>query len=388
MKIVFDSRWIKEKSSGIGVYAREMMRRLPALMPDSEFVFLFQSQAAAEMALGEGAAAALGGATSCKIVPFGPMSAKNQLFMPKLLREMGADIFHSPNYMIPYTAFGHCQPPLAVVNIHDVIPLVVENYAPKSRTSRMKFIYKFCLRQTVKHAAMVITGSESAKKDLSQTLNLPWRLSEKIHVIYDGADGGNAQPAPVAFDSDSARPRRLLYVGRMDPYKNVAGLVRAFADAEKRVPFPLKLTIVGATDPRYPEARDEAERLGVANHVDFADHVPDAELARLYCESDLLTHFSSYEGFGLPIVEAMRSGLPVICTNGGSQPEVAGGAAEIIKAGDELSMAGAIADLLCAPAKMLDMRAAGLERAKTFTWSKCAAETAKQLSGISTPPAK
>ena len=500
MKIVFDSRWIKERSSGIGVYSREMMRRLPALLPEVEFVFLFQSEEMAAKVLGAGAAGAAGAGaagagaagaagagaagagaagagadcaaanarTRSLVVPFSPMSAKNQLLMPKLLREIGADIFHSPNYMIPYFAFkrggsgaragggggggggaadGPRRAPVAVANIHDVIPLVVEGYAPKSLTSRLKFIYKACLRQTVARSAAVITGSQSAKDDLARALALPARRLDKTTVIYDGADTCAPAPAEAAAEAaarqDNAasrqddkkasrqddktelrakapdsppcqlddsppqtanyklqtlsapdtretpdtpdapetrdRPRRLLYVGRMDPYKNVAGLVRAFADARKRVPFPLQLTIAGASDPRYPEAADEARRLGVADSVAFADHVPDAELARLYAESDLLAHFSSYEGFGLPIVEAMRAGLPVICTDGGSQPEVAGAAAEIVKAGDELAMAGAIADLLSSPEKLRALRAAGPARAAAFTWDKCAADTAALL---------
>jgi len=165
----------------------------------------------------------------------------------------------------------------------------------------------------------------------------------------------------------------------MDPYKNVPGLVRAFAQARKRVPFPLKLTVAGASDPRYPEAREEAARLGAADDVAFAGHVSDAELAALYRGSDLLAHFSSYEGFGLPIVEAMRAGLPVICTDGGSQPEVAGGAAVVVPAGDEEAMARAVADVLMSPEKTGAMREAGRVRAAFFTWDKCAEETAEVL---------
>ena len=381
MKIVFDARWIKRMSSGIGVYAREMMRHLPALAPDCEFVFLFQSQESADDAFLN---ARMYGNTRAEIVPFGPMSFKNQLQLPKLLNGLDADVFHSPNYMIPYywkRKDGKTRGRI-IANVHDVIPLAVEDYAPRSLTSKFKFLYKYCLRRTVGTAATVITGSASARNDLIRILKLPEKAQGKIRVIWDGADGEGAQPSRVSFDADDSRPRRLLYVGRSDPYKNVAGLVRAFADAQKRVPFTLKLYIAGAPDPRYPEAQEEAEELGVGSDVVFTGHISDSDLAALYRESDLLTHFSSYEGFGLPIVEAMRAGLPVVCTDGGSQPEVAGGAAEIVKAGDELSLAGAIADILSSPEKLLAMRTAGLARAKIFSWEKCAQETAKALTGV------
>jgi glycosyltransferase involved in cell wall biosynthesis len=123
----------------------------------------------------------------------------------------------------------------------------------------------------------------------------------------------------------------------------------------------------------------------VTDDIVFAGHVSDAELAALYRESDLLAHFSSYEGFGLPIVEAMRAGLPVVCTDGGSQPEVAGDAAEIVKAGDELALSGAIADILSSPEKMLGMRARGPARAANFSWEKCARET---LAALLSSPAR
>ena len=372
MKIVFDARWIREKSSGIGVYAREMMRRLPALATDCEFVFLFQSHEAAAAEMREDIRA-LHNNTSSAVFPCGPMSLASQFKLPRLLDDMGTDVFLSPNYMIPYWWGGDGGKIIAT--IHDAIPLAVRGYAPKSLTSRFKLLYKHCLRKTVRRATSVITVSESAKRDLTRILGLSERLAAKIHVVYDGADCGSAHSAPVSFDSDDARARKLLYVGRMDPYKNVPGLVRAFADAKKRVPFALRLVIAGSADPRYPEAREEAERLGVTDDVVFTGHISDAELAALYRESDLLTHFSTYEGFGLPIVEAMRAGLPVVCTDGGSQPEVAGGAAEIVKAGDELSLAGAIADILSSPVRMLEMRKAGLVRADEFTWAECAEKT-------------
>jgi len=168
MRIVFDARWIRAQSSGIGVYAGEMSRRLPALMPDFEFVFM-----------------------DSQMFPHGPLSWKSQLLLPKWLDKTGADVFHSPNYMIPYFWKGRI-----VANIHDVIPLAVAGYAPKSLTSRFKLLYKFCLKSTALKADAIITGSESARGDLVRILKLDGGVATKIKVIYDGADGGGNRGTP------------------------------------------------------------------------------------------------------------------------------------------------------------------------------------------------
>lgn len=376
MKAVFDARWIYDKPSGIGVYAREMMNRLPGLLPQWHFNFLFCSEALRDRHMN-----GLGGHgnVDAVVVPYGPLSPKGQFFMPAELRKLDARLFHTPNYMMPYLAFPRrtARHTKCIVNIHDVIPLVVEDYAPNSRTSRFKGVFRTCMKQSVLRADCVITGSEVSRRDLVSSLSLDEANAAKIHVIFDGAGGasGSAEHAPI--QTDETTPRTLLYVGRMDPYKNVTGLVEALALARKRLNFPLKLVVCGPLDDRYPEAREMAARLGVSEDVRFSGFVSDEELMALYRTSDLLTHPSRYEGFGLQIVEAMRSGLPVCCTDGGSQPEIAGDAACVVKAGDSLAMANAITELLTSPATLQKMKSAGIERAKLFDWGICAEKTAE-----------
>lgn len=382
-KVAFDARWIYEEPSGIGVYARELARRLPALLPEFEFAFLFGSSKVGDEVMAgmpDGC-----GNVSAKVVDAHPTSAASQLVMPRVLRGLGAALYHSPNYMIPYLAFWGAwrRRPKCIVTIHDIIPLVVEGYAPNSRTSRARGLYRFCLRQSALCADAVITVSERSRQDMARALSLDAAALEKIVPILNGADGaGSCMCGPIKTDSDSVRT--LLYVGRMDPYKNVPGLIEAFAIARARVPFPMKLRICGAPDARYPEARDTVARLGLVGEVEFTGFVVDDALARMYCEADLLAHPSLYEGFGLPLVEAMACGLPVICTDGGSQPEVAAGAARIVKAGDSVAMANAIVETITSPARMEKMRAAGLARAGELSWDACAARTAalyRQVAG-------
>ena len=136
----FDARWILPTPSGIGVCARELARRLPALRPDYDFVFLCRDAALGERLCAD-LPAAVRGNVRCETVPYGPFSPKTQLFLPARLRAMGVRLFHAPNFQLPFDAFsprtaGRARAMRCLATIHDVIPLVVPDYAPASRTAR------------------------------------------------------------------------------------------------------------------------------------------------------------------------------------------------------------------------------------------------------------
>lgn len=376
--VVLDTRWITDAPSGIGVYAREMLSRIPRLAPDLRFHALFRAAEFRDATWRDEKLDALPN-LDASIVPCGPFSPKSQWVLPPLLRRLGASLFHSPNYLVPYLSFprggrGRCR---CIANIHDIIPLVVEDYAPNSRTSRLKAIYRFCLGQTLRRAT-VITGSEATRRDLISALSLSPALSERIHVVFDGAsdapDGVPATP-PDRPEKGPDEPRTLLYVGRMDPYKNVPLLVGALKEIQSLCPFPVRLRVVGPKDPRYPDAELRAAELGLSGSVEFTGFVSREELAASYRTADLLTHPSRYEGFGLQLVEAMRAGLPVVCTDGGSQPEVAGDAAVVVPHDDAHALAVAAAALLKDPARRTALRERGWARAPLFTWDRTARET-------------
>lgn len=378
---VFDSRWILEKPSGIGVYALEMARRLPALLAGHwRFVFLVQDEAGRKR-LVEALTAVSLSAGNILPVGYGPMSLKNQLRLPALLRKLGADLYHAPSFMIPWRAFrkGGGGPVRCIATIHDVIPLVVPGYAPRSKTARMKGVYRFCLRQAALRADALVTGSEVSRRDIVSSLRLPADAAARVRVVADGADPAFSAHgrAPIRAADDPAE-RVLLYVGRRDPYKNLPMLVEAFAAAHAAAPFPLRLVVVGNRDPRYPEAENLAKELGVSAAVEFAGAVPFRELVALYRRADLLVHPSRYEGFGLQIAEAFASGLPVLCTDGGSAPEVAGDAARVVPlSAGAAGFSAQMLALLMDPLALARLRAAGLNRAPLFTWDRCAEGVAK-----------
>ena len=244
---VFDARWVLPAPSGIGVCARELALRLPALLPDWRFVFLVRPDVDPSAFVPPGAEALA--------VPFGPLSPKNQLLLPGVLRRLGADLYHAPNFMLPFRAFrrGGGARVRCLATIHDVIPLVVPDYAPASRTTRLRPLFRFCLREAARRADVLFTVSETSRRDIVSALRLGPADAARVRVVPNGVDAAFSSaagdPAPVRAADDPA-PRTLVYVGRSDPSKNVPLLVEAFAAARARAPWPLRLVVAGARDPR------------------------------------------------------------------------------------------------------------------------------------------
>ena len=374
---VFDARWILAAPSGIGVYAEALATRLPALLPDWKFVFAIRADASA--ALADRLAGAAPGLAEVVRLAHAPLSPRGALELRRLVSERGAELVHSPNFSLPQPRFGFPGRRVReIATIHDVIPLVVPDYAPASRTSRLRPVFRACLRATARRADVLFTVSERSKRDIVSALRLSPREAARVRAVPNGVSPafGAATHVPVKASADRAE-RVVLYVGRRDPYKNVPLLVSAFAEACAKAPWPMRLVLAGSPDPRYPEAEALARSLGVSDRVESVGSLPFSNLVERYRTADLLVHPSRYEGFGLQVAEAFASGLPVVCSDGGSLPEIVGGAARVVSssAGAEewaRAMLGALSD----PAALARMRDAGRERARLFSWERAAAAVA------------
>ena len=387
--VAIDARWITPTPSGIGVFTRELVRRLPALEPTWKWHLVFKDPAIRDDVLAD-----CGFASSSKVqahlMRHGPFSPRGHAETAALLRGIRCDLFHSTNFMLPYFAFGGVGTALGmdspgnrgcgvcVTNIHDAIPLILRDYAPRSRTSRMLWFYRLCLKAAIRCSAATITGSESSRRDLVKVLGLSKKASEKITTVYDGvSDRFSPAPSDAVFEYAPKDPaaKLILYVGRLDPYKNVPALVDAFAQLRRKTGRPLHLLVVGPEDDRYPEARQHARYRDVAEHVTFLHDASDADLLAAYRSASLLVNPSRYEGFGLPMLEAMKCGTPVVCADGGSQREISGGAAEVVPVGNEPALVAAMEKVLFDDALRAEMVARGRERAAFFTWEKTAEQT-------------
>ena len=375
-RVAVDARWVFPELSGIGRYTLELLKQLGEIGGEFRYLVLVRDAERRGFVARE---AGLAGKANFEFaeLPYGPFSVRGQFAAARLLRARKVAVYHSTNFMVPLPAFPRRKPHATkcLCNVHDLIPLVHPEFTPKALKTRFFPVYQALMREIALRTDAVATGSESAKGDIVRLLGIP---EDRIAVAPDGVDGrygpGGEKPSP------RGGPKTVLYVGRSDPYKNLPGLVAVFARLVREGGVDARLRIVGSPDARYPEAGEAARRLGVADRVERSGYLDDAGLVRAYQDADVLALLSRYEGFGLPVAEAMACGTPVVCSNAASLPEVAGTAARLVAPDDVAGAAAALKEILTDPAEAARLRAAGLAQAKKFSW-RAAAESVLRLYG-------
>lgn len=384
--VAMDARWVFKEVSGIGRYTLELLKELGRQENGFRFLVIVRDgerrDAVSEMAELKGK-----GQFEFAFVDAGPFAPGGQYAVARLLKERGAAVYHSTNFMVPLPAFpaGRAHDCQCVCNIHDLIPLVHPEYTPKALKTRFGWVYRGLMKAIARRVDAVVTGSLSAKRDIVDRLRLP---EGKVAVAPDGVDGRYA-PAGEPREPGKGGPKKVLYVGRSDPYKNVSGLIRSFArlaKGEDGEALDVVLEIAGPPDARYPEAGRVAKKLGVADRVRWLGYVSDDELLAAYRGADVLALFSRYEGFGLPVAEAMACGTPVVCSNAASLPEVAGNAALLVDPDDVAAGAAALRRVLTEPGLAAQMREAGLRQVKKFRWGTAAAAVLQVYEALLTAP--
>ena len=379
-RVAIDARWVFPELSGIGRYTLELLKQLGEIGGGFRYLVMVRDSERREFIERE---AGLAGKANVEFaeLPYGPFSVRGQFAAARWLRERDVGVYHSTNFMVPLPAFPRRRPHATkcLCNIHDLIPLVHPEFTPKALKTRFFPVYRALMHEIALRTDAVATGSESAKRDIVRLLGIP---EDRIAVAPDGVDGrygpGGEKP------SARGGPKTVLYVGRSDPYKNLPGLVEVFARLVREEGVDARLRIVGPPDARYPEAGETARRLGVVDRVERAGYLDDAGLVQAYRDADVLALLSRYEGFGLPVAEAMACGTPVVCSNAASLPEVAGNAARLVAPDDVAGAAAALKAVLTDPAEAARLRAAGLAQAKKFSW-RTAAESILRLYGELAP---
>ncbi|MBC7260731.1 MAG: glycosyltransferase family 4 protein, partial [Chloroflexi bacterium] len=258
-----------------------------------------------------------------------------------------------------------------VVTVHDVFARSCPGHSTRSDT----LLYRYWLPRVLSHVDAVITDSQASKMDLANFLNIP---EETVHVIYGGVSTcyhpiSSEEAARTASRYDLPK-RYILFVGSVEERKNLRRLLQACArlwrEGEVR-----PLVVVGPHKWKYRRILQTVEELGISEHVIFTGYVPDEALPALYSGADLFVFPSLYEGFGLPPLEAIACGTPVVCSNTSSLPEVVGDAALMVDPYDVEALAEAMHRVLSDTALREELRQKGLARAKMFTWERAARET-------------
>jgi glycosyltransferase involved in cell wall biosynthesis len=292
-----------------------------------------------------------------------------QTILPTLAA--GLDVVHCPVNVLPV-----CLPCPAVLTIHDLTFL---RFPDRFRTERQRYL-AVLTRLSAKRAQRITTDSANTRNDVAELFDVP---AERIEVVYPGLDEA-FHPVPEAELADFRQRKDLpeefiLYVGTLEPRKNVSSLIRAYAQLDPDCP----LLIAGGRGWMYEDMFREVERLGLEERVIFTGYVPPDELTLWYAAATVFVYPSLYEGFGLPALEAMACGTPVIVSNASSLPEVVRDAGIQVDPYRTDELAEALAEVLRSKAKHEQMRAAGLEQAASFTWEKAASQLARIYRSVS-----
>jgi len=304
----------------------------------------------------------------CRRLP-GLVSLGN-LLLPRAANRLDLDLVHDPTGVAPF-ALG-ANGAKIVATVCDVLPL---SY-PGTSTLLDTLIYRYWLPRVLPGADRVITISEHSRRDIGRYLGIP---SSVLRPVPLGVAPRFQPVSPEQVASHlvrrfGLRPPYVLYVGAITIRKNVVRALRAFASIRQFLP-ELRFVLAGARVWRKTPLEPVIQELGLADRVYCTGPFPDADLPALYAGADLFVFPSLYEGFGLPPLEAMACGTPVVCSNAASLPEVVGDAALTVDPYDVDALADAMCRVLVDGQLREDLRARGLARARRFSWEKTARET-------------
>jgi len=358
MRIAIDAR--KLHDFGIGTYIRNVLRGLARLDSQTEYVLLCRPGDA-------DIAADLGPNFRTVIETSRPYSFGEQFKIPLSLVRERAHLLHEPHYVLPPAT--RCR---AVVTIHDCIHLMFPQYLPGSLAH---FYARASMWSAVRKADRVMTVSDASKRDILRFFDIP---PEKVEVIYNAIDERFlAEPDEERMERIKQRYQLdhpfLLYVGNIKPHKNLERLVEGFAKARHQGLGDVRLVIVGDQLSKYPPLRQAVHRHRLDKDVRFLGFQPYDMLAVFYRLARAFVFPSLYEGFGLPPLEAMACGTPVVTSNVSSLPEVAGDAAVLVDPYDTDSIADGILRVVTDDGLRQELTRRGLARARGFSWTESVA---------------
>jgi glycosyltransferase involved in cell wall biosynthesis len=353
VRIGIDAR--KLHDFGIGTYIRNLLQQLARIDQVTEYVVLCrESDTDAIRQVGPNFQAVVESAPH--------YSVSEQVRVPIALRRERVELFHAPHYVLP--PLVHCR---SVVTIHDCIHLMFPQYLP----GRLAHAYaRTTIWAATRRADRILTVSEASKSDILRCFNIP---ADKIIVTYNAID-------PLFLtepqDEDVARTREryqlvnpfVLYAGNIKPHKNLERLIDAFDQVRHQGFDNLGRVIIGDEISKYQGLRRAVHRHQLHKHVRFLGFVPHETLAVLYRLASVFAFPSLYEGFGLPPLEAMASGTPVLSSNVSSLPEVLGDAALLVDPYSAEAIADGLAKLLTDESLRATLKERGLAKARQYSW--------------------
>lgn len=360
MRFSVDAHAIGRHLTGNEVYVRNLLNSFAALDQQSEFIAYLSHNV-------NGAAAVVPERIARSVVSANSF-VRLGLDLSRRVRRDRPDLLH-----VQYTAPLACPVPI-VVSVHDISFLEHPEYFPWARVAQLRLT----VRRTIERAVKVITPSEFSRRAIADAYGLD---SSRIAAVPLGISPifrpiARATAAAIVRSRFGIDAPYVLTVGDLQPRKNQIGLIHAFEDLlTANTQLPHKLVVVGKRTWFSDQILETARRSRVASRIVFTDFVTDDELLQLYNASDLMAFPSFYEGFGLPILEAMACGRAVVCSNTSAMPEVANAAALLFDPASREETVRAMRDVLLDAELRVRMERLGLQRASQFTWERTARRT-------------
>lgn len=360
MRIAIDIRDITD--FGVGTYIRNIVRTMLRLDRENEFFLIGDPDRVREVG---------------ELPPnFHPVafadeenSAATYLKFRRLVRQNACDLVHIP-HLISVPQYLPCP---YVVTVHDLLDYMYRSHSGSSMRRAMHF---YCTKRVLSRAARIFAVSNFTKKDVERLFGIP---DEAIQVVYNAIDErfrrGHASDADREFIAERYQVNYpfILYTGRISPHKNVVRIIEAFSalkvELSKEDRFTdLKLIIIGDEISSHPDLRRTVVRSGVENDVRFLGFVPIDVLRIFYDAAKVFVFPSLYEGFGLPPLEAMAHGTPVVTSNTSSLPEVVGSAAVLVNPENIFEIMRALHRVLVDQSVRERLKQRGYEQAARYSW--------------------
>lgn len=371
MRICIDARSLRDTPTGLGRYAAHLVRHIAQLDQQNEYIVIRRPSH-------HGAIADQANFREI-FVPYDIASARNLLGGARIINTLNADIYHSLFHFLPIGV----RTRRVVITLHDFIWIDHPALADNRRLHRWVkgSLGNIGIRRAVAAADYIITGSEATRQAATDDHAV---AADKIITVYHGVVpewqlGFDAAETPPP---DACREQPFVFsLGNSLPYKNLPRLLRAFAAIAASEP-DLILVFAGRGESNA-QLMQSAQQLGVADRVHFAGQLSDAQIRACFTHALFFAFPSLIEGFGLPVLEAMASGCPVLTSNCSSLAEIAGENAVLVDPRKVESIAAGMHKLLTDPALRQRLAQSGQQRAATFTWETSARQTLQIYNQIS-----
>ena len=356
------SRSVAQKRTGTENYSLNLIHRLLALQSDHRYRLYFNRPPNYNLQPTT---------HNLRIMPFPRLWTHLRLSWEMARRP--PDLLFVPAHVLPIV-----HPRRSVVTVHDLGYL----YYPEAHRLLDRLYLDLSTRHNARAAAHLIADSSATKRDLVERYGVE---PDKITVVYPGYDDATFQPVRDEEAIEAVRARYgiagdyILFIGTLQPRKNLIRLIEAYWKLETR---SWKLVIAGKKGWLYREIFRQVEELELERRVVFTGYVPEGELPALLSRARLFVFPSLYEGFGLPVLEALACGTPVVCSNSSSLPEAAGAAAVLVDPLDVEGLAAAMERVLSDEELRVKLIEHGFEQVRKFSWERCARETLDVLESV------